>query len=592
MIQMKNILTLIVIILGFNYQALALSLTNSLPKDGQTEVSTSGNIVLTYSQPIVTGAVPIKLNDEICQVTIINNIALIKYAGLDFATKYTLSIPKGAFKGVSDKTENEHTIIGFTTKSKPAVTRKIVDFIVDQNASPIYGKRGKTINSAIEFMPVNSASRYYIYIKNGIYNETITIPENIKNISFIGQNKDSVIIANTACPVVNIQGQHIYMENLTIKNTVNPDVELYSIACYAEGKNNIYKNVRFSGHQDTKRTGGDRHYYANCDIKGTIDFIYGSGANFYDSCNIYLEKRNLMMQNSKTWDTVAVVVAGSHDSNAKYGYVFNNCCIDGHESNSNRYSLGRPWHNAPRAVFINTTMKILPFQYGWTSMGSTPPALYAEYNSKDVFGNAIDLSKRHANFICGTDTVTATYNPVLSDTAASVYSLANVLSGNDAWRPDRLSKKPLTPSIEVSLSETNKIIWNKDPECICYLVLKDKQAFAFITDTTFTAEADGKYSVQAFSEYGVTSPESKTISFKTTSNKNVSFKEISVIVKNSILEIDTYTQNQLPIHIYDISGRLVKQLKTINGKATTLLPKKGFYIIRINKNTGAYVIKT
>jgi hypothetical protein len=289
---------------------------------------------------------------------------------------------------------------------------------------------------------------------------------------------------------------------------------------------------------------------------------------------------------------VAVVVAGSHDSNAKYGYVFNNCCIDGHESNSNRYSLGRPWHNAPRAVFINTTMKILPFQYGWTSMGSTPPALYAEYNSKDVFGNAIDLSKRHANFICGTDTVTATYNPVLSDTAASVYSLANVLSGNDAWRPDRLSKKPLTPSIEVSLSETNKIIWNKDPECICYLVLKDKQAFAFITDTTFTAEADGKYSVQAFSEYGVTSPESKTISFKTTSNKNVSFKEISVIVKNSILEIDTYTQNQLPIHIYDISGRLVKQLKTINGKATTLLPKKGFYIIRINKNTGAYVIKT
>lgn len=589
---MKNILTLIVIIIGYCSQAFSISLTNTLPKEGQTEVSTSGNIVLTYSQPIMIGSAQVTLNSELCQVTIINNIALIKYAGLEFATKYTLNIPKGAFKGVNDKTENENTVLSFTTKSKPAVTRKVVDFIVDQNASPIYGKRGKTINSAIEFMPVNSATRYYIYIKKGIYNEILTIPENIKNISFIGQSKDSVIIANTACPVVNIQGQHIYMENLTIKNMVNPDVELYSIACYAEGKNNIYKNVKFSGHQDTKRTGGDRHYYANCDIKGTIDFIYGSGANFYDSCNIYLEKRNLMMQNSKTWDTVAVVVAGSHDSNAKYGYVFNNCCIDGHKSNANRYSLGRPWHNAPRAVFINTTMKILPFQYGWTSMGSTPPALYAEYNSKDVYGNTIDLSKRHASFICGNDTITAKYNPVLSDSAAKEYSLEKVLSGNDAWKPDRLSKRPLTPSVKLDQDGENKIIWNKNPECICYLVLKDKQPFAFFTDTSFTAEADGQYSVQAISEYGVTSPESKTTTIKTTSNKNVYYQEISVLVKNSILEIDTYTQNQLPVHIYDISGMLVKQLKTINGKATTLLPKKGFYIIKINKNTGAYVIKT
>lgn len=581
---MKNILTLIVIIIGYCSQAFSISLINTLPKEGQTEVSTSGNIVLTYSQPIMIGSAQVTLNSELCQVTIINNIALIKYAGLEFATKYALNIPKGAFKGVNDKTENENTVLSFTTKSKPAVSRKIVDFIVDQNASPIYGKRGKTINAAIEFMPVNSATRYYIYIKNGIYNEILTIPENIKNISFIGQSKDSVIIANTVCPVVNIQGQHIYMENLTIKNTVNPDVELYSIACYAEGKNNIYKNVKFSGHQDTKRTGGDRHYYANCDIKGTIDFIYGSGANFYDSCNIFLEKRNLMMQNSKTWDTVAVVVAGSHNSNVKYGYVFNNCCIDGHKSNANRYSLGRPWHNAPRAVFINTTMKILPFQYGWTSMGSTPPALYAEYNSKDVYGNTIDLSKRHASFICGNDTITAKYNPVLSDSAAKEYSLEKVLSGNDAWKPDHLSKRPLTPKIAFGSINNNSIIWNNNPECICYLVSLDSRPLKFTTDTTFSAEIEGDYTVQAVSEYGAFSSVSNGLKLKFTSVNDVYKREMSIKANNRVLEIDTYSNEISFVKLFDLFGRFLYQTKTLNGKASIILPGHGFYLIGVNNS--------
>jgi pectin methylesterase-like acyl-CoA thioesterase len=84
----------------------------------------------------------------------------------------------------------------------------------------------------------------------------------------------------------------------------------------------VFKNVRLEGYQDTHLTsniGTDRQYYLNCNIRGTVDFIFGNGVCYFDNCLLYLEDRN----------TANVIVAPSTSATNTYGYVFGNCTIDG-----------------------------------------------------------------------------------------------------------------------------------------------------------------------------------------------------------------------------------------------------------------------
>ncbi|MCS2310475.1 hypothetical protein NXW05_07390 [Phocaeicola vulgatus] len=65
-----------------------------------------------------------------------------------------------------------------------------------------------------------------------------------------------------------------------------------------------------------------------------------------------------------------------------------------------KLKLGRPWHNSPKAVYINTLVKIPLAPEGWTNMG-TIPALFAEYNSMDMNGKTLDLSCRKTEYETG-----------------------------------------------------------------------------------------------------------------------------------------------------------------------------------------------
>ena len=57
--------------------------------------------------------------------------------------------------------------------------------------------------------------------------------------------------------------------------------------------------------------------------------------------------------------------------------MFRNCVIDVNEQAADgKLKLGRPWHNSPKAVYINTLVKIPLAPEGWTNMG-TIPAIYA-----------------------------------------------------------------------------------------------------------------------------------------------------------------------------------------------------------------------
>lgn len=94
----------------------------------------------------------------------------------------------------------------------------------------------------------------------------------------------------------------------------------------------------------------------------------------------------------------AIIVAPSHKVGTRWGYVLNNCIVDGNElADTESVKLGRPWHNSPIAVYLNTIFNIKIAPEGWTDMGAIPQ-MFAEYNSKDKEGNTVDLSQRKTQY--------------------------------------------------------------------------------------------------------------------------------------------------------------------------------------------------
>ena len=199
------------------------------------------------------------------------------------------------------------------------------------------------------------------------------------------------------------------------------------------------KNIAMQSQQDTQVT-GESGYYLNCKIYGAVDYICGGGNHFYDQCE-------LIMTNP------GPITAPATSSMLKWGYVFQHCTVNEYPNfkADKSYDLGRPWQNEPRAYFLNTRMNVLPSDAGWRSMSTLPTHFY-EYKSVDKNGNLIDLSTRK-----NSPTSTNQYTPILTDEQANLFTVENVLGGNDSWLPTEEAITTKAPQVNVN---GNTLTWD------------------------------------------------------------------------------------------------------------------------------------
>ncbi|MDR2146587.1 MAG: pectin esterase, partial [Tannerella sp.] len=133
------------------------------------------------------------------------------------------------------------------------------------------------------------------------------------------------------------------------------------------------------------------------------------------------------------------VIVAPRQKTAKYGYVFRNCIVDGNSAAADgNQRLGRPWHDSPKTVYIQTTMRIPIHPEGWMDMGSVP-ALFAEYGSRDTTGNLLDLSQRKTEYN-GRDGVSGSCRTTLTKDEADKLVYENIIPGDDGWDPRRMIK--------------------------------------------------------------------------------------------------------------------------------------------------------
>ena len=479
-------------------------LESTLPANNAENISASGRIVLSFDKRVVLAENTVAtLGDKTLQPTVAGKTVTFPYTALAYNSNFTFTLPANSVSDQSGNTLATAITINFKTVEPPTVTPGMYNEVVT-TAEELLAAINKANNQ------VSTGERFRIFLHNGLYDlGSLTLTEVKSNISLIGESMENTIIMNlptaegigitaTLMPT----GENIYMQDITLKNAFDyfGSVGAGRAVCLQDrGNKNVYKNIKMLSYQDTYYSNNNamRSYFEDSKIHGTVDFICGGGDVFFNRTTIYLENRS---------GNVITAPAGTTD----WGYVFNDCVIDGEEINKGSYALGRPWQGSPMNVWINTTMNVLPKAEGWNDMSPTiVPKLFAEYNSKDGNGTAVDCSLRKTTFLGGT----ASYNPVLTAEEAAKFTIENVLGGNDSWQPTLLTEQAPTPTITVNNGSIN---WDASNYVFVYAICKNGEIIDFTNDHTYTLPADAKeddlFSVRAANAMGGLSSASNQVS--------------------------------------------------------------------------------
>ncbi|KAF0890798.1 hypothetical protein E2562_004283 [Oryza meyeriana var. granulata] len=289
----------------------------------------------------------------------------------------------------------------------PAHHRRLLQLPGLQKPNTVVAKDGsgnfKTITEAINAAPKNSATRFVIYVKAGEYNEYVTIPNSLPNIFMYGDgptttrvignksNKDGV--ATIATRTFSAEGNGFVCKSMGFVNTAGPEGH-QAVALHVQGDMSVFFNCKFEGYQDTLYVHANRQFFRNCEVAGTIDFIFGNSAALFQNCLMTVRKP---MDNQANM----VTAQGRTDPNMPTGIVLQGCRIVPEQAlfpvrlQIASY-LGRPWKEYARTVVMESVIGDLIKPEGWAEwMGDQglKTLYYAEYANT---GPGAGTSKRVA----------------------------------------------------------------------------------------------------------------------------------------------------------------------------------------------------
>ncbi|KAK4778940.1 hypothetical protein SAY86_006468 [Trapa natans] len=223
--------------------------------------------------------------------------------------------------------------------------------------------RYRTIAEAIDEAPSYSSRRYVIYVKKGIYKENIDLKKKKTNIMLVGDGVGQTIVTGNRnfmqgwttfrTATVAVSGKGFIARDMTFRNTAGPENH-QAVALRVDSDQSAFYRCSMESHQDTLYAHSLRQFYRECDIHGTIDFIFGNGAAVLQNCKIYT-RVPLPLQK------VTITAQGRKSPDQSTGFTIQ----DSYVLASQPTYLGRPWKQYSRTVFINTYMSNLVQPRGW-----------------------------------------------------------------------------------------------------------------------------------------------------------------------------------------------------------------------------------
>ncbi|OIW08143.1 hypothetical protein TanjilG_06686 [Lupinus angustifolius] len=273
---------------------------------------------------------------------------------------------------------------------------------------------------------------FLIYVTEGYYNEYVIVPKHKKNILLIGDGINNTVITGNHSVIDGwttfnsstfaVSGENFIAVDVTFRNTAGP-TKHQAVAVRNNADLSVFYRCSFEGYQDTLYVHSLRQFYRECDIYGTVDFIFGNAAVVFQKCNIYARKS---LPNQKN----AITAQGRNDPNQVTGISIQNCKIDAApdlaaEINSTENYLGRPWKQYSRTVYLQSYIGDLIHPLGWLEWNGTvglDTLFYGEFKNHGPGSNTHKRVQWHG------------YN-LLNATQAWNFTVLNFTLGN-TWLPN------------------------------------------------------------------------------------------------------------------------------------------------------------
>ncbi|KAL8238475.1 hypothetical protein R6Q59_015042 [Mikania micrantha] len=292
--------------------------------------------------------------------------------------------------------------------------------VVAQDGSGDY----KTIGSAVAAAK-SGGGRYVIYVKAGTYNEHIDVKSD--NIMLVGDGMGKTIITGSksvgggstsfGSSTMGVTGDRFIGRGFTVRNTAGPKNH-QAVALRSGSDLSVFYECSFEGYQDTLYVLSNRQFYKECNIYGTVDFIFGNAAVVLQNCNIYAR--------DPPNKTNTLTAQGRTDPNQNTGISIHNCRVAAASSLSGvKTYLGRPWKQYSRTVYIKTYLDGIVNPAGWLPWSGSfalNTLYYGEYMNTGPGSSTANRVKWKG------------YHVITSATEAARFTPGNFIAGG-SWLP-------------------------------------------------------------------------------------------------------------------------------------------------------------
>lgn len=281
-------------------------------------------------------------------------------------------------------------------------------------------------------------TRPYVTLEGAGCDETLLVYGNYANeILADGSKRGTFRTASVRIDTHDFTARH-----LTIQNDAGYGHMVgQALALYVDGDRIYLEDCRLLGSQDTLFTaplppteakpGGftgpgehkprimGRHCYQNCEIRGDVDFIFGSAIAYFDKCTLFSQQpeEEYTAESGEPNKIYGYITAASTPQDEPYGYVFHHCHLVSNCPPGTVY-LGRPWREYAKTVYIECELGAHIHPSGWNDWKKPHGHFYyGEYHSS---GPGAAATQR------------ASFSHQLTDAEAALYTMDNVLMG---WKP-------------------------------------------------------------------------------------------------------------------------------------------------------------
>ncbi|KAL5728193.1 pectinesterase [Ranunculus cassubicifolius] len=244
-------------------------------------------------------------------------------------------------------------------------TAPAANIVVAQDGSGNY----KTVKEAIVAAGARKGTtRFVIYVKAGVYNENVEAGNKVKNVMLLGDGIGKTVLTGSKSvgggattfrsATFAVTGTGFIARGITFRNTAGAKNH-QAVAMRSGSDLSVFYKCSFEGYQDTLYPHSQRQFYKDCDVYGTVDFIFGNSAVVFQNCNIYCRKPIPGQQ-------CTITAQGRIDKNQNTGIsIHNSQLLATSDLGATPSYLGRPWKQYSRTVYLQTVMGSHINPAGW-----------------------------------------------------------------------------------------------------------------------------------------------------------------------------------------------------------------------------------